>query len=299
MQDIQFREALTYKTPKVIKMYSQHNNGIAQTWKFNHISQAELEAHREDLRDMIEEELEDMDTAATNSNSSDTLSELDSLRKRLARLNRGMAVIKLGGASDLEIGATRDRLLDALCATRCALEEGCVAGGGSVFCRIADEVQEIYGGGSDNITDNNAHHQPPLTFDARVGVEILAGALRAPIHQLAANAGLDGAVVCERLRDARGSLRDRDGDGDIDFKNTHGLNLRTLEYCDLIESGVIDPVKVLRTALVDAVSVAGTGALSDVVVLKLRKWCVELMHGINAENMDGFSKNTSSKFFKI
>jgi len=159
----------------------------------------------------------------------DTTSDYDreKLQERLAKLAGGVAVIKVGGASEVEVKERKDRVDDALHATRAAVEEGVVAGGGVALLhaiRVLDSV----------VVANN---------DQKVGVEIVRRALQAPVRQIAENAGHDGAVVAGKLLE----------NSDTNF----GFDAQAGVYTDLIKAGVIDPTKVVRTALQDAASVAG------------------------------------------
>ena len=158
----------------------------------------------------------------------DTTSDYDreKLQERLAKLAGGVAVIKVGGATEVEVKERKDRVDDALNATRAAVEEGIVPGGGTALLRSAFKLA-IKG-------DNE---------DQNVGIAIVKKALEAPIRQIAENAGVEGSIVVGKLRDTK----------DDNF----GFNAQTEEYVDLVKTGIIDPVKVVRTALQDAASVAG------------------------------------------
>ena len=158
----------------------------------------------------------------------DTTSDYDreKLQERLAKLAGGVAVIKVGGATEVEVKERKDRVDDALNATRAAVEEGIVPGGGTALLRSAFKLS-IKG-------DND---------DQNVGITIVKKALEAPIRQIVENAGVEGSIVVGKLRDTK----------DDNF----GFNAQTEEYVDLVKAGIIDPVKVVRTALQDAASVAG------------------------------------------
>ena len=159
----------------------------------------------------------------------ETTSDYDKekLQERLAKLAGGVAVIRVGGASEMEVKERKDRVDDALHATRAAVEEGIVPGGGTALLYATRVLEKIVG-------DND---------DQKVGVDIVRRALQAPARQIAENAGVDGAVVAGRLLDQK----------DRNF----GFNAQTGKYEDLVKSGVIDPAKVVRTALQDAASVGG------------------------------------------
>ncbi len=158
----------------------------------------------------------------------DTTSDYDreKLQERLAKLAGGVAVIKVGGATEVEVKERKDRVDDALNATRAAVEEGIVPGGGVALLRAAFKL---------NVKGDNE--------DQNVGVAIVRKALESPIRQIAENAGVEGSIVVGKLRDNK--------------SETYGFNAQTEEYVDMLEAGIIDPVKVVRTALQDAASVAG------------------------------------------
>ena len=157
----------------------------------------------------------------------DTTSDYDreKLQERLAKLAGGVAVIKVGGATEVEVKERKDRVDDALNATRAAVEEGIVPGGGVALFRAAQKL---------NVKGENE--------DQDVGVQIVKKALEAPLRQIAENAGVEGSIVVGKLRESK--------------TETEGFNAQTEEYVDMIKAGIIDPVKVVRTALQDAASVA-------------------------------------------
>jgi chaperonin GroEL len=158
----------------------------------------------------------------------DTTSDYDreKLQERLAKLAGGVAVIKVGGATEVEVKERKDRVDDALNATRAAVEEGIVPGGGTALLRAAFKL---------SIKGDNE--------DQNVGIAIIKKALEAPIRQIVENAGVEGSIVVGKLRDNK--------------DDNYGFNAQTEEYVDLVKAGIIDPVKVVRTALQDAASVAG------------------------------------------
>jgi chaperonin GroEL len=158
----------------------------------------------------------------------DTTSDYDreKLQERLAKLAGGVAVIKVGGATEVEVKERKDRVDDALNATRAAVEEGIVAGGGVALLRAALKL---------NITGDNE--------DQNVGIAIVRKALESPIRQIVENAGVEGSIVVGKLRESK--------------DETYGFNAQTEEYVDMLKAGIIDPVKVVRVALQDAASVAG------------------------------------------
>ncbi|MEC8467460.1 MAG: chaperonin GroEL [Pseudomonadota bacterium] len=160
----------------------------------------------------------------------------EKLQERLAKLTGGVAVIKVGGASEVEVKEKRDRIDDALAATRAAVEEGVVAGGGVALVRASKALDGLN-------TEND---------DQAVGVNIVRRAIQEPIRQIATNAGVDGAVVAGKVME----------NSDASF----GYNAATGEYTNMFEAGIIDPTKVVRTALQDAASVAGLMITTEVMV---------------------------------
>ncbi|MBL8708573.1 MAG: chaperonin GroEL [Rhodospirillaceae bacterium] len=159
----------------------------------------------------------------------ETSSEYDKekLAERLAKLAGGVAVIRVGGATEVEVKERKDRVDDAMHATRAAVEEGIVAGGGVALLYSLKALEKLK-------VDNE---------DQKVGVEIIRRALQAPVRQIAENAGVDGAVIAGKLMEGKGG--------------NWGYNAQTGEFTDLVKDGVIDPAKVVRCALQDAASVAG------------------------------------------
>ncbi len=173
----------------------------------------EIEARIGQIKAQIEETTSDYDK--------------EKLQERLAKLAGGVAVIRVGGASEIEVKERKDRVDDALNATRAAVQEGVVAGGGVALVRAAKKL--------DGVTGDNS--------DQTAGIAIVRKALQAPLRQIAENAGVDGSVVVGKIIES----------ADPNF----GFNAQTEEYGDLFKFGVIDPAKVVRTALQDAASVAG------------------------------------------
>lgn len=158
----------------------------------------------------------------------DTSSDYDKekLNERLAKLSGGVAVLKVGGATEVEVKERKDRVHDALHATRAAVEEGIVAGGGVTLFYAARAL--------DNLKCAND--------DQQAGVNIVKRALQAPVRQIVENAGIDGAIVVGKLSESKDT--------------SYGFNAQVLEYTDMFKAGIIDPTKVVRTALQDAASVA-------------------------------------------
>ena len=151
----------------------------------------------------------------------------EKLQERLAKLAGGVAVIKVGAATETEMKEKKLRIEDALNATRAAVEEGVVAGGGTIFVNVIPAVEALL---------------DTVEGDEKTGVQIVAKALEAPIRQIAANAGLDGSVILEKVRTSG--------------KNGYGFDAYKEEYCDMVSAGIIDPAKVTRSALENAASVS-------------------------------------------
>ena len=167
--------------------------------------------------------------AQIRSQIANTTSEYDKekLQERLAKLAGGVAVIKVGAATETEMKEKKLRIEDALNATRAAVEEGVVAGGGTIFVNVIPAVEALLN---------------TVEGDEKTGVQIIAKALEAPIRQIAANAGLDGSVILEKVRNSG--------------KNGYGFDAYKEEYCDMVANGIIDPAKVTRSALENAASVS-------------------------------------------
>jgi chaperonin GroEL len=168
----------------------------------------------------------------------DTTSEYDKekLQERLAKLSSGVAVLKVGGATEVEVKERKDRVEDALNATRAAVEEGIVPGGGAALFYSAHVLENLK-------TPNR---------DQAAGVDIVKFALQAPIRQIANNAGIDGAIVVAKLLDSK----------DVNY----GFDAQKMEYVNMIKAGIIDPTKVVRAALQDASSVAGLLITTEAIV---------------------------------
>ena len=173
----------------------------------------------------------------------ETTSDYDreKLQERLAKLAGGVAVIRVGGATEIEVKEKKDRIDDALNATRAAVEEGIVPGGGVALLRSKKAIADIK---SDNA-------------DIQAGVNIVLKALEAPIRQIVANAGVEGSIVVGKLLENSSA--------------TSGFNAQTEEYVDMIEAGIVDPTKVVRTALQDAASVAALLITTEAMVAELPK----------------------------
>jgi chaperonin GroEL len=171
----------------------------------------------------------------------ETTSDYDreKLQERLAKLAGGVAVIRVGGSSEVEVRERKDRVEDAMHATRAAVEEGIVPGGGVALLYAIKALDAL----------NSAND------DQRVGIDIVRRALQAPARQIAINAGVDGSIVVGKLTDK----------GDPSW----GFNAQTGEYGDLVQAGVIDPAKVVRIALQDAASVAGLLITTEAMVAEM------------------------------
>ena len=187
----------------------------------------DIEARCKQIRAQVEETSSDYDR--------------EKLQERLAKLAGGVAVIKVGGASEVEVKERKDRVDDALHATRAAVEEGIVPGGGTALLYAVKALDSL----------------KPVNNDQKVGIEIIRRALQAPVRQIAENAGFDGAVVAGKLLESK----------DANF----GFDAQTGEYTDLIKAGIIDPTKVVRYALQDAASVAGLLITTEAMIAEKPK----------------------------
>jgi chaperonin GroEL len=166
----------------------------------------------------------------------------EKLQERLAKLAGGVAIIKVGAATEAESKEKKARVEDALHATRAAAEEGVVPGGGVALLRAAAVLEEMRG---------------KLRGDEKYAVDILARALQEPARAIANNAGVDGAVVVDEILSSD--------------KPSWGFDARRREYCDLLKAGIVDPTKVTKSALLHAVSVAGTMLTTRVLVTELKE----------------------------
>ncbi len=172
----------------------------------------------------------------------ETTSDYDKekLQERLAKLAGGVAVIKVGGSTEIEVKERKDRVDDALNATRAAVEEGVVPGGGVALLRAKKAV--------DALTSKNA--------DIQAGMKIVSRALEAPLRQIVGNAGVEGSIVVGKLLEKTGS---------------YGFNAQTEEYVDMIKAGIIDPTKVVRVALQDAASIASILITTEAMIAERPK----------------------------
>src|SRR5215207_8649616 len=173
----------------------------------------------------------------------ETTSDYDKekLQERLAKLAGGVAVIKVGGATEVEVKEKKDRVEDALNATRAAVEEGIVPGGGTALLRAKKAVGRIS-------NDNS---------DVQAGINIVLKAIEAPVRQIAENSGVEGSIVVGKILENK--------------SETYGFDAQKEEYCDLVAAGIIDPAKVVRAALQDAASIAGLLITTEAMVAELPK----------------------------
>jgi chaperonin GroEL len=188
---------------------------------------AEVEARVNQIKAQIEETTSDYDK--------------EKLQERLAKLAGGVAVIRVGGATEIEVKEKKDRVEDALNATRAAVEEGIVPGGGVALLRAKKAVGRIH--------DDNP--------DVQAGINIVLKALESPIRQIAENAGVEGSIVVGKIIDEN--------------SETYGFDAQTEKYVDMIKAGIVDPAKVVRAALQDAASVAGLLITTEAMVAELPK----------------------------
>ena len=188
---------------------------------------ADIEARIAQIKAQIEETTSDYDR--------------EKLQERLAKLAGGVAVIRVGGATEVEVKERKDRVDDAMHATRAAVEEGILPGGGVALLRATDALKKV------KVTNEDQRH----------GVEIVRKALSWPARQIAINAGEDGSVIV-------GKILEKD-------QYAFGFDAQSGEYVDMVKKGIIDPTKVVRTALQDASSVAGLLITTEAMVAELPK----------------------------
>jgi chaperonin GroEL len=187
----------------------------------------EIEARVNQIKAQIEETTSDYDR--------------EKLQERLAKLAGGVAVIRVGGATEIEVKEKKDRVEDALNATRAAVEEGIVPGGGVALLRAKKSVGKLH--------NDNA--------DVQAGINIVLKALEAPIRQIAENSGVEGSIVVNKITENK--------------SETYGFDAQTEEYVDMLDKGIVDPAKVVRAALQDAASVAGLLVTTEAMVAELPK----------------------------
>ena len=173
----------------------------------------------------------------------ETTSDFDKekLQERLAKLAGGVAVIRVGAATETEMKEAKLRMEDALNATRAAVEEGIIAGGGSAYIHASKEVAKL---------------AETLEGDEKTGAKVILKALEAPLYYISANAGLEGAVIINKVKESAPGI---------------GFNAATEEYVDMVEAGILDPVKVTRSALQNATSVASTLLTTESVVANIKE----------------------------
>jgi chaperonin GroEL len=188
---------------------------------------ADIEGRVKQIKAQIEETTSDYDR--------------EKLQERQAKLAGGVAVVKVGGATEVEVKERKDRVEDALHATRAAVEEGIVPGGGVALLRAAKALEGLRGSNEDQ----------------KIGIGIVRKALQSPARQIVQNAGADGSIVVGKILD--------------DAKYAFGYNAQTGEYGDLVSEGVIDPTKVVRCALQDAASIAGLLITTEAMVVERPK----------------------------
>jgi chaperonin GroEL len=191
-------------------------------------SSQDIEARVSQIKAQIEETTSDYDR--------------EKLQERLAKLAGGVAVIRVGGSTEVEVKEKKDRVDDAMHATRAAVEEGIVPGGGTALLRAKTAVAKL--------TSDNP--------DVQAGIKIVLRALEAPIRQIAENAGVEGSTVVGKINDNTSS-------------DTFGFNAQTEEFVDMLQAGIVDPAKVVRTALQNAASVAGLLVTTEAMVAEAPK----------------------------
>jgi chaperonin GroEL len=187
----------------------------------------EIEARVGQIKAQIEETTSDYDR--------------EKLQERLAKLAGGVAVIRVGGATEIEVKEKKDRVEDALNATRAAVEEGIVPGGGVALLRAKKAVGKL--------TNSNP--------DVQTGINIVLKAIEAPLRQIAENSGVEGSIVVNRILENK--------------SETYGFDAQTEEYVDMIDKGIVDPAKVVRTALQDAASIAGLLVTTEAMIAETPK----------------------------
>ena len=173
----------------------------------------------------------------------ETTSEFDKekLQERLAKLAGGVAVIRVGAATETEMKEAKLRMEDALNATRAAVEEGIIAGGGSAYIHASKEVEKLIAG---------------LDGDEKTGAKVVLKALESPLYHIAANAGLEGYVIINKVKESETGV---------------GFDALNEKYVDMVKEGILDPTKVTRSALQNATSVAGTLLTTEAVVSNIKE----------------------------
>ena len=181
--------------------------------------------------------------AQIRSQIEETTSEFDKekLQERLAKMAGGVAVIRVGAATETEMKEAKLRMEDALNATRAAVEEGIISGGGSAYIHASKKVAAL---------------TETLEGDEKTGAKVILKALEAPLYYIAANAGLEGAVIINKVKESEAG---------------YGFNAATEEYVDMVSNGILDPVKVTRSALQNATSVASTLLTTESAVANIKE----------------------------
>jgi chaperonin GroEL len=187
----------------------------------------DIEARVSQIKAQIEESISDYDR--------------EKLQERLAKLAGGVAVIRVGGATEVEVKEKKDRVEDALNATRAAVEEGIVPGGGVALLRAKKAVGKI----------KNDNH------DIQAGINIVLKALESPVRQIAENSGVEGSIVVGKIMENK--------------SETFGFDAQAEEYVDMVDKGIVDPAKVVRAALQDAASIAGLLVTTEAMVAEAPK----------------------------
>merc|ERR1739844_720979 len=190
-------------------------------------NQKDIDLRCDQIRDAIEDTTSDY--------------EKEKMQERMARLSSGVAVLKIGGASEVEMNEKKDRVNDALCATRAAIEEGIVPGGGTALVRCLDVLDNV----------------PIANEDQKKGLDIIRHALTQPMNQIVKNAGIDASVIVNKVIEAN----------DV---NT-GFDAATGEFVNMLDAGIIDPTKVVRSALTDASGVASLLTTAEAVVTEIKE----------------------------
>jgi len=171
------------------------------------------------------------------------------LQERLAKLAGGVAVIRVGAATETEMKEAKLRMEDALAATKAAVEEGIIAGGGSAYIHAAKEVEKLI---------------KTLEGDEKTGAKIVLSALESPLFHIAANAGLEGSVIVNKVKESSVGT---------------GFDVLKEEYVDMVEAGILDPAKVTRSALQNATSVASTLLTTEAVVANIKEESPDMSGG--------------------
>ncbi|MEA2975197.1 MAG: chaperonin GroEL [Alphaproteobacteria bacterium] len=203
----------------------------------------DIEARVSQIKAQIEETTSDYDK--------------EKLQERLAKLAGGVAVIRVGGATEAEVQEKKDRVEDALNATRAAVEEGIVPGGGVALLRAKKAVGKL--------TNDNS--------DVQAGINIVLKALEAPVRQIAENSGVEGSIVVGKIMESK--------------SETYGFDAQREEYVDLVDAGIIDPAKVVRAALQDAASIAGLLVTTEAMVAERPKDAAPAMPSVGGGGMGG------------